>query len=368
MKILHIITGLEYGGAERLLVNLTNLQALDHEITVIYFKGVPHLKNLFNRDITIINIPYNIYVLKNLRTYLVNNNPDVIHTHLGHADLIGMLASIGLKSKLVCTMHNIWFKRNSLDYLIFFCYFVLFKFITSNHSVICISKSVYDHVKNRLGVSINKIFLVYNAIPELKVNESKAELRKLLGFVDDQFVVLFVGRLSQQKSVSTLIRCAPLLIEKIPNLRIILVGEGKMENELRHLIEQLSVENHVEFRGVVENPEYYFKASDIFVLPSIFEGFGIVILEAFRASLPVIATNIEGPSELIVNHKNGLLFRPKDYIMLSEQILIMYLNVNLRKEMALSGYETYEKKFRMLKYNSDINEIYNVKSNNTTYY
>ncbi|MFM7857478.1 MAG: glycosyltransferase, partial [Flammeovirgaceae bacterium] len=100
----------------------------------------------------------------------------------------------------------------------------------------------------------------------------------------------------------------------------------------------------VRFEGTKLDTSKYFAATDALVLPSIFEGFGIVIIEAFRASLPVIATNIEGPNELINDSENGLLFSPGDFTGLADQITKLFSSPLLRSEIGKSGNISYVNK------------------------
>src|SRR6185437_9739051 len=321
MKILHIITGLDFGGAERLLVNFTKYHITNHSVEIIYFKGDPRLKNEFDPLVKIHHIPLNFSTASQIRKFIKQSKPDVVHTHLGHADLLGFWACRGLKVKLYCTMHNIWFKWNYKDYFIFALYYLLFKTTARNCKVICISKPVKQHVISTLGVKEENAILVYNGIPNIEINKSKNEIRQLLNIETSAYTVLYVGRLEKQKSIHTLLQAVSELKDRINNLRVIILGDGSLKEDLQQLSRKLGTDNTVEFRGTSMNPELYFAASDIFVLPSIFEGLPTVILEAFRTAIPIIASDIEGPKELIKDGENRLLFEVNNYKRFSELIL-----------------------------------------------
>ena len=127
---------------------------------------------------------------------------------------------------------------------------------------------------------------------------------------------------------------------------------------MKNLSKTLGIDNIVSFRGVTNDVEKYYEASNIFILPSIFEGFGLVIIEAFRASLPVVTTNIEGPKELIINGENGFLFEPSDHKQLSAHIQQLYLSPELRNKIGKNGYLSYKGKYNMDDYAKKIETLY----------
>lgn len=360
MKICHIITALGFGGAEKLLVNFTNVQADEgeHELHIIYFKGEPKLLPLIHNSIKVHHIPLDINCAKNIRVFLKKLKPNIVHTHLGHADLIGLWACRGLPLKLFCTMHNVWFKWNWLDYIIFFFYYLSFKTHAKKCKVISISKSVAEHVNKRLGVNKNNIPLLYNSIPVNNIEADKKTLRSYLDIQADSFCLLFIGRLRIQKSLETLIYAVSEIKEDITNLCVIVIGEGQQREYLQNLSRKLGTDKTIQFRGTTLEPGKYSKACDVFVLPSVFEGFGIVIIENFQASIPVIATNIEGINEVIEDGVNGLLFTPKNHKNLSEKIIKLYNNPELREKLAKAGHESYKNKYDLKNYVPQLELLY----------
>ena len=358
MKICHIITALGYGGAERLLVNTVNLHCQNHEIHIIYFKGENQLIKYLDPSVKVQHIPLGFKCPRLVRQQLKKINPDIVHTHLGHADLIGLWACRRLKVKKFCTMHNIWFKWSGFDRMIFAVYQLFFRTIARDCIVICISKSVQNHVRKRLGVSPGKSPLLYNSIPNIVLDSTRIELQQGLQINPENFNILFIGRLSLQKSVATLLYAIDKLKADIKHLKVFIIGEGYELEKLQQICIEKRLTEIVEFRGVTPEPEKYFESCDIFVLPSVFEGLGIVILEAFRSKLPVIASNLEGPSELIENGENGFLFPAGNHHVLSEKIRELYENQNLRQKIALEGFKSFENKFEIRQYTDQLEKLY----------
>ncbi len=348
MTIVYVITAFGIGGAEKLLLNVINKQVQEHTVHLIYLKDISDLIPFVNQDVKVKHVPLSLTTLLKLNTYFNQINPDIIHTHLGHADILGILASIKTKAKVFCTMHNIYFKNNSLDKLLFLIYFFIFRIKKVN--VISISKSVENHVIRRLKQPKERSFLLYNAIPSKKTNNSKTN--KNIDFLH----LLFVGRLVKQKGVATLLKAIAYL--KTKKIKLTIVGNGNLRNELERLTSQLNITNQVKFAGATENPEMYFDESDIFILPSVLEGFGIVILEAFRAKTAVIVSNIEGPSELVQHNKNGLLFQSQNEKELASQIKKLITNPKLRNKLAEEGYKTFTEKYHIDTYTTKLLKLY----------
>jgi len=358
LKICHVITTLELGGAETLLANFCNIHIQHNDIYVIYLKGEPRVLQMFDLRIRIKYIPLGLSCISQIESFFKEWQPDIIHTHLGHADLISFWAAKKLKSKLFCTMHNIHFKWDWRDQFIFSIYKWFFKTFAKNCQIVCISKVVQNHVQNRLGVSPERTHLVYNAIPELHNAIIKQESRNLLNINSDKFIVLFVGRLEKQKSVHVLVNAVVFLKNNIHNLQVEIVGVGSLTEELKYLTEQLGLNDIIKFRGNTIQPELYYTAADVFVLPSLFEGLGIVLLEAFRASLPIIASAVDGPKELIQNGENGLLFESGNYFNLANCILKLYQSVQLRDKLGSNGHKSFQGKFNIIQYAETLERLY----------
>ncbi len=348
-----------YGGAERLLGNMVKIHATSMDVEIIYMKGEPKLLSEFPENVKVTLIPMDKNVFGKIRNKILTEKPDIVHSHLGHADLITLWATRGINVKKFCTMHNIWFKWDWRDKVIFFLYKVLFKTVSSDCKVISISSAVKDHVDNRLGVKSENSFKIYNGIPNIDRSQYSSDaLREELGIGKEKFVALFVGRLRLQKSPHDLIAAINLIKGEIPDLKLILVGDGPLKYELQQEIEANGLEDIVQLVGTVSDPEKYFELSDIFVLPSVFEGLGLVILEAFRSCLPVVSTNIEGPKELVENGRNGILVDPKKPQQLADAILKLYRNPELRRTLGLNGNKSFQDTFSIDHYASEIKELY----------
>ena len=172
MKIIHIITAFGIGGAEKLLLNVMNKQIENNEVFLIYFKNKNDLINQLDKRIKVYQVPFSFSMIKKMKLLFENINPDIIHTHLGHADLLGVWSARKSSAKIFCTMHNIYFKKSILDILFFKIYSFLFLRKVKKSHIISISKSVETHVLQKLKIPKERSHLLYNAIPfkEFKLN------------------------------------------------------------------------------------------------------------------------------------------------------------------------------------------------------
>ncbi len=152
--------------------------------------------------------------------------------------------------------------------------------------------------------------------------------------------MLFVGRLHPEKSVDTLIRSMPYVLKKLTDAQLDIVGSGYLLKPLRRISKKLGLENHVRFFGNISDNELVmaYNACDIFVLPSLAELEGMVVLEAMSCGKPVIIADSKDSAAADLVDGNGLLFKPADYKDLSEKILALLQNGRMRRKMAEASY------------------------------
>ena len=175
------------------------------------------------------------------------------------------------------------------------------------------------------GISEYKIEVIYNATDlSSELNISKDEAKSRIGVEGD--IILSIGRLSPWKGFLTLIETMPALLKENPDFKLLIIGEGEEKDNLGLKIKNLNLENNVKLLGRVshESISSYFKASDIFVLNSEYEGLSHTILEAMYFSLPVIASNKGGNPELIEDGFNGFLVEYNDKEQIKDKILKLW--------------------------------------------
>ncbi len=158
---------------------------------------------------------------------------------------------------------------------------------------------------------------------------------------DKKVKLLFVGRLYPEKSIDTLIKAVPYIIKKHPDTHVMIVGAGHLRLKLEKLVHSLGVDKYITFLGLVseEDKILAYNASDIFILPSVAELEGMVVLEAMACGKPLVISDAEMSASRYFVDDNGFLFKKENYIDLARQVLKLIIDADLRKNMGQSSFE-----------------------------
>ena len=214
--------------------------------------------------------------------------------------------------------------------------------------------SISDYVKQRLqnftSLSSSRIVTVYDGV-DTSVFDPKldgTDLKRRIG-LEGSPMILYVGRLAWNKGLPDLISCLRDVIKSVPKAKLVLCGRGKMEQALKEQVASLGLGGVVRFVGLVPDRDlpFYYAASDLFVLPSSLEPFGLVLLEAMSMRKPVIATRVGGIPEVIRDGENGLLVPSHDAKSLSNAVIRLLTDESLRSVLARNGRATVESRFTL---------------------
>ncbi len=242
---------------------------------------------------------------------------DVVHVHDWLVIPSGSEVKAFRNTTMVSTLHSLEFKRSggvntpeikmvdSLEWWITF---------ESTFIIVC-SKSMKNDTVKRFSVPENKISVIPIGVDSGKFLEAKVDrdlVRSKYGVNQTERLVLFVGRLTEQKGCEYLIRAIPLVSKQL-DVKLIVVGDGSYRAELENVAKAVDG-NRVRFTGFLSDTDLteLYLCSDAMVIPSIYEPFGVVALEAMAAGLPVVASNVDGLGEIVVHESNGILVFPKD--------------------------------------------------------
>ena len=188
------------------------------------------------------------------------------------------------------------------------------------------------------GIRGDRIVVIPNGIVPLRVEGvNKSEVRKEAGVGADDPFLLAVGRLVYSKAHEILIASMPAVLKRFPNAKVGICGDGVLRSRLEQQIQSLGLSNSVKLLGHSDHVAKFLAGADIFVMPSLWEGLPIALLEAMSAGLPVIATNVEGVEEVVTEGKNGLLVPVGDIRALSDAILRLLADPQLRYKMGIAS-------------------------------
>lgn len=310
MKIVHTLWNLSVGGIQTMLVDIVNEQVKTNEVSIIVIdKGMDdsilrsidpkvavYCCNRIPGSKSILPfIKYNIALLK--------KRADIVHIQMG-----GLAKYTFTKSFLVHTVHNAI--RPSDDYRYF-------------KKIFCISKIV-KKVTDKQGYT-NSI-VIYNGVrPELINNQSKHKLN-----VDGKIHLIQIGRLHKMKGQDLAIKAFNILVNDRghKNLCIDFIGEGPLRKEMEELICKYNLNDNVHLLGLKPKKYFYPRLCeyDLYIQPSISEGFGLTIAEAMCAKIPVLISDLEGPMEIIGHGKYGHFFKSQNVDSLVDQLELFIKN------------------------------------------
>lgn len=310
MKILYIISGLKYGGAEKLLYATCKYLKAEFKVDIdlVALDGEAPLAPLFaDLGVRIYYMKKSPVILLKLITLIVKNRYEVIHTHLIHADIFGRAAAwlsrMFYHPLIFSTTHdNYWFRWKKSP----FCALVRaadrFFALRNDSWVLAVSETIADTLVRHERIPQTKIRLLRNAveIPSSTVSrESQPQVLRCL----------FMGRLIPEKNIHFLLQVFARLARA--NLRLTIAGDGPLQSELAERINTLFLADHVTMQPPVPFPDTLYDEHDLFILPSRVEGLPMVILEAFSHRLPVLGSDIPGIRDLLVDGR-GTLFPLND--------------------------------------------------------
>ena len=315
--ILHVITGIDRGGAENHLLDLVRHQrASGMAVAVAYLRGQGYWAGTFRKlGVEVHGLGLRFYgdlrPLLRLRQIITRTGFDLLHAHLPPAELYARFALLGLDPlPLIISKHNEerfspgpgqrllgrWVGRRA-------------------RHVIAISDAVKRFMTGpALGLEARKFHTIpygIDAAPYAAVrDEDAAALRKEWGLAEGALAVGFVGRLVEQKDIGTLLRGFALFSGRFPAARLVIVGGGACKDALQRCADGLGIADRVVWTGFRDDIPTVMRAFDIFALTSIYEGLGLVLLEAMAAGVAVAATRVGAIPEVVAEGETGLLVGP----------------------------------------------------------
>ena len=353
LKILYILPSLALGGAEKFTLDLISKLDLERfDPYLLLFSGtgffyeqakkegikIKVLKKRFKID------PFNFC---NIFYYIKKTKPDIVHTQLG-ADYYGKIAArlAGVKN-IISTEQNVLINdRKIISYL-------KKKTASFSKKIVAISSAVKEDLIERQAVPESKIELIFNG-----VEVAKFEQRRKTSFDEREIVLGSIGRLHEQKNFSLLLKGLSQVRGK--NFKCLILGSGPLEENLKQEIKSLNLESHVFLLGSSSDVKGFLAQLDFFVLPSRWEGLGIVLLEAGLSSLPVLASATGGILDIIKDQERGVLFENENLEDLVKK-LEFFLDAGNKEALDLWGanlFEFIKSNFSLEKVAQDYQKLY----------
>jgi glycosyltransferase involved in cell wall biosynthesis len=352
IKVMQITHDLNIGGLQRVVVDLA--KSLDKEkfdVSVCALReGGPFERELKDAGIEVIRMPStghraDYFRFWKLYKVMMEKKPSIIHTHntepLTDATPAALLARIPVR---VHTDHARHFpdKRRYM-----FSEWLLSHFISQ---FVAVSEHTKENLVRHEKIRPNKIKVVFNGISGEKYNIriDKEKKKAELGVGPSRTPILGVAaRLTKQKGITYLLKAMKLLCKDFSDILLLIAGEGELWDELHAEVNELDIERNVLFLGPRLDIHEILQVQDIFVLPSLYEGLPLVLLEAMAASLPIVAADVGGVRQAVQDGINGLLLRPEDPGALYDAIKRLIKNRAMRADFSKNSLEVFQKQFTL---------------------
>jgi len=349
IKVLFLINDLGLGGVERLTINFANSMNRDKfEIFVATLFTRPtsfFSKKDFREDVNLTKFSFkNFWDLPQwfeLYRLIRKNKFDVVFTQLFMADTIGRITAFLAGVPVITTAIQNIIPNLQKKYIVVN---KLLRYITN--ACICPTAAITEYAKKVIKFPVRKIVEIpTNCVDEtrfinLKIDKNK--FKEELGVLPEDRIVVTIGRLISQKGHRVLLDAAPKVLAKEKNVHFLIVGDGRLEQELKKRSEELGISNRVKFLGSRRDTPELLAISDIFVFPSIWEGQGMILFEAFFSRIPIVASNVGGIPDVVKNGETGILAEPGNADDLANKLILALQNPETGRKLALNAFEKYK--------------------------
>jgi glycosyltransferase involved in cell wall biosynthesis len=338
--IAYFATRDEIGGAQKHILELIK-NSTHQSILIVGHSAEPFLSKFA------VNHGCKVRILKNLRPnfhpildfvtflellwILVSLKPVLLHAHSSKAGILGRLAACLIKIPVIFTVHGWSFgeEKRTIKFLIFRTIERLLAYLTAQ--IICVSFADYEKA-TRNSIKAN-IAVIHNGIEDLKLGKKINQ---------DNFTIVMVARFENQKDHATIIKA---FAKCDHTARLILIGDGPNLPDAKNLVEKFMISDRVSFHSTVTDVVPFLNIASVFVLTTFWESLPISIIEAMRAGLPVIATNVGGVKELVINHVNGYTINIQDSASLFKHLVTLSQSLSLHTLMGRESRRLFEEKF-----------------------
>ena len=358
-KVIHLITTIERGGAEKQLLTLASEQVQSGiKVEVIFLKGKPELKKEFEEfgiEVNQLLVGKSFLNQISLLSKYLRKNPSPVHAHLPKSELLA--AVVISKKYFVFSRHNtepFWPSGPRIISNL------LSKYVCKRaFQGIAISNAVKSYLIKRGEVPNGYTIDVVNYGFQKNISTNAAGKGLITNIMNSQssnYKIGTIGRLVPQKDYPTLLSAFSNVLKTVPYIELYVVGEGYLQKDLIELGKSLGINDKVYWLGKTEYIKEFLSKIDLFILPSKYEGFGLVLLEAMVAKKPIIAANNSAIPEVLGKSYEGL-FLTGDVNALAQQIKTAISNNNF-SERLVQSYSSQLDLFDPNKMNTNIKRVY----------
>jgi glycosyltransferase involved in cell wall biosynthesis len=369
LQVLEIVASSRGGGAEHVFCIAKGIDKSKFDLTIIMPEDDGNVNAFDFERLGIKVVPFNFFNRLSLREFLNfwsfirRGDFDIVHCHGARAALFGRLAASLLRRwpKIVYTIHgfHVIHYQNPIKKI---CLLLLERILGHfTDMIICVSHSDRESVIKTKIAKSDKIKIIWNGIDLerfQKVLLNNNVKRNELGLPADAFILTMIGRLHPPKDLFTLITSFQLVQDELPNTCLLIVGDGPLRKELQNYAKRLHLNSKIIFAGARRDIPEILAITDIFILSTLWEGLPIVLLEAMASAKPVIASDICGNKEVVVNGETGILVPPIDPKSLAKAIIELARDPQKAKRLGQKGIARVKENFTLEKMIQQVTNLY----------
>lgn len=319
-KRINVVVGINdfrVGGAQKVVADIiAKFNLHDFDLSLVTLSQSPQEASFYEAipsGITVHKLNfssfYDVRSWKQLYRLLKASKPDIVWSHLYFSNTVFRVLQPLLRYKVITVEHNTYVHKTSAQKLVDWC----LSFFT--YAIVAVSDQVADFTSVQEHIPRKKFITILNgvAVDEYNIKAAATDIvskKQALGFSPEDKIIITVGQLIKQKNHRVLIEAFATFASQHQSYKLIIVGEGRMREELEECIHRLNLQDSVRLLGIQKDTPSFYAISDVFVLPSLFEGFALVCIEAMACGLPVLTTKVAGPDRYITHGEDGLFFEP----------------------------------------------------------
>ena len=309
-----------------------------------------------------INITKDIKSYFKIKKMIKQIKPGIVHCHSSKAGVIGRLVSCRVKvNRCYYTPHGYAAANTNFSNKKRNIYQLIEKFLAKYFTTMTINVSCGEKqfaLDNKI-IDDNKSKVIYNGISKIcEITKFADELKQEIGLNNEDVIIGYVARIDEGKNPYEFINIAKQVISKNTNVKFIWIGDGRLKQSTQQYINHNGLQDKVLLLGFKQNIIDYLNIMDIYLTTSLYEGLPYTLVEASRASLPIVASNVIGNNEVVESEFNGYLYNSQDVDEAVSKLELLIKNEQLRKELGDNGYELFLKDFTIEKMIKAHEEVY----------
>ena len=355
IRVMQLVSALNFGGLEMLVVDLADkLDKHRYEPVVCCLQMGPLIERIRDKEIKLIHIEkkpgLDYGLILKLAKIVKQERIDILHSHNKAVLLYGVLAAKIAGTPLIHTRHgrgiveqfNILSRKMLMRRTL---YHLVDLIVSVSHDAAKAALQIYRVPKKRLitihnGVNVEKYSKRLSAV-------DIQQIKQRIGIGEHDLVIGNVARLSLEKAHDTLLEAFAIIRQNIENVKLVIIGDGPMRGELEAMTVALGVASDVLFLGMRRDIPELLNLFDVFVLSSVTEGVSLTLLEAMSAELPIVATNVGGNPEVVLDEVTGIVVPPENSKSLANAIVRILTNRQVARKMGQAGKKRVIKHFSL---------------------